>query len=111
MNHRKHWLAFASVSSLAFGLCASPALAQDQAPAPAETAADAAQPAADSDPAIAADDTEIVVTAQKRAENVQDVPISISAFSGDTLERSNVVNVEGLAKVTPNLSVAKGAQT
>ena len=59
----------------------------------------------------AGDGTAIVVTAQKRAENVQDVPISIAAFSGDTLEKSNVVNIEGLAKITPNLSVAKGAQT
>src|SRR4030095_12946704 len=39
------------------------------------------------------------------------VPISISAFSGDSLEKNNVVNIEGLAKITPNLSVAKGAQT
>ena len=104
---RNYLLAFASSSSLAFGLCASPALAQDQA-APA---ADAEAAAAAAVPADASDDTEIVVTAQKRAENVQDVPISISAFSGDSLERNNVVNVEGLAKITPNLSVAKGAQT
>jgi iron complex outermembrane receptor protein len=87
-------------------------MAQDQAPPAAEpAAADAAQTTEANAPAAAGDDTEIVVTAQKRAENVQDVPISISAFSGDTLERNNVVNVEGLAKVTPNLSVAKGAQT
>ena len=51
------------------------------------------------------------MTAQKRTENVQDVPISVAAFSGDTLEKQNVVNIEGLAKVTPNLNVAKGAQT
>ena len=104
---RNHLLAFASSSSLALAFCASPALAQDQA-APAT---DAAATAATAAPAESSDDTEIVVTAQKRAENVQDVPISISAFSGDSLERNNVVNVEGLAKVTPNLSVAKGAQT
>ena len=104
---RNHLLAFASSSSLALAFCASPALAQDQA-APATDAAATATTAA---PAESSDDTEIVVTAQKRAENVQDVPISISAFSGDSLERNNVVNVEGLAKVTPNLSVAKGAQT
>jgi outer membrane receptor protein involved in Fe transport len=64
VNHRKHLLAFASASSLAFGLCASPALAQDQAP---QAAADPAQPEAAADPAGSADDTEIVVTAQKRA--------------------------------------------
>jgi len=111
---RNHLLAFASVSSLAFGLCASPAFAQDQASpsADASTATATAVAASEATPAAAPADTgEIVVTAQKRAENVQDVPISIAAFSGDSLERQNVVNVEGLAKITPNLSVAKGAQT
>lgn len=58
-----------------------------------------------------ADDVQIVVTAQKRAETVQDVPISIAAFSGDTLEKNNVSTVEDLPKLTPNFSVAKGAQT
>ena len=108
--------ACASAFALAIALSSTPAFAQDTATdaaaAPvaeaAEPAADAAQPAAE---ANAGDDTEIVVTAQKRSENVQDVPISISAFSGDSLEKNNVVNIEGLAKVTPNLSVAKGAQT
>jgi len=79
--------------------------ATEFAAAPADTATDA--PAE----ADASDDGAIVVTAQKRAENVQDVPISIAAFSGDTLERNNVVNLEGLTTVTPNLSVARGAQT
>lgn len=31
---------------------------------------------------------EVIVTAQKRAESVQDVPISIQAFSGDQLEKN-----------------------
>ena len=106
-NH-KRLLAFASATSLAFALCASPAAAQDQA-APSETdPAPAADTAAPEENAAGAD---IVVTAQKRAENVQDVPISIAAFSGDTLEKNNVTTVEGLARVTPNFNAAKGAQT
>jgi iron complex outermembrane receptor protein len=36
---------------------------------------------------------EIVVTAQRRAENVQDVPISVSAMSADTLEALGAVDV------------------
>jgi iron complex outermembrane receptor protein len=79
------------------------ATAEAAAAAPAAAAPAADEPAADSDT--------VVVTAQKRAENVQDVPISIAAFTGETLEKNNVVNLEGLTKVTPNLSVAKGAQT
>jgi iron complex outermembrane receptor protein len=92
------------------------ATAASSADANADTATDAvadeatAGAAADT-AAEPADDTEIVVTAQKRAENVQDVPISMAAFSGETLEKDNVVNLEGLTKVVPNLSVAKGAQT
>ncbi len=104
--------ACASAFALAIALGSTPAFAQETAAEPAaeaaEPAADAVEPAAD---APAGDETEIVVTAQKRSENVQDVPISIAAFSGDTLEKNNVVNLEGLTKVTPNLSVAKGAQT
>jgi len=108
LNNKK-LLAFASMSSLASALCASPALAQDQAaPAATEAPAAAETTTATEDNAAGAD---IVVTAQKRSENVQDVPISIAAFSGDTLEKNNVTTVEGLAKVTPNFNAAKGAQT
>jgi iron complex outermembrane receptor protein len=116
MSGRYRVSTYASAFALAVALSSAPALAQDAtadtAAAPAvetaESAADAAEPATG---ANIADDTEIVVTAQKRSENVQDVPISIAAFSGDTLEKNNVVNLEGLGKVTPNLSIAKGAQT
>ena len=39
---------------------------------------------------------EIVVTATKRAESLQDVPISVSAIGGDALERARVTNVDDL---------------
>lgn len=108
MSGRFRVNAYASAFALAVAMSSTSALAQD---ASAEAAADteaAAQPAAEEQ---AADNGDIVVTAQKRSENVQDVPISIAAFSGDTLEENNVVNLEGLTKITSNLSVAKGAQT
>jgi iron complex outermembrane receptor protein len=115
MSGRYRVNAYASAFALAIALSSSPAFAQeaaaDAAAVTTEEAAPAADPAEPAAEANAGDDTEIVVTAQKRSENVQDVPISISAFSGETLEKNNVVNIEGLAKVTPNLSVAKGAQT
>jgi len=48
---------------------------------------------------------EIVVTAQKRSENLQDVPIAISAISGDELEASGANSVTALAEVTPGLQM------
>ena len=120
MFFRNRLLACASAASLAYGLCSVPAAAQDaaasatpaeNAPAANPSAAEPEAPAQTEAPAAPADDTQIVITAQKRSENVQDVPISVAAFSGATLEKMNVVNIEGLAKVTPNLNVAKGAQT
>jgi iron complex outermembrane recepter protein len=102
--------AYATAFALSVALSSTPALAQD-ASADAPVAADAAATAEPQAEEQAADNGEIVVTAQKRAENVQDVPISIAAFTGETLEKNNVVNLEGLGKITPNLSIAKGAQT
>ena len=54
---------------------------------------------------------EIVVTAQKRAENVQDVPISITAFSGETLAAAGIEDVRDLKRITPNLNFTTAAQT
>jgi len=39
---------------------------------------------------------EVVVTAQKRAENIQDVPLSIMAVSEKAMEAKGVQNVRGL---------------
>ena len=46
---------------------------------------------------------DIVVTAQRRAENVQDVPIAISAFSAEQLEAQGVGNTLQLGQYVPNL--------
>lgn len=46
---------------------------------------------------------EIVVTAQKRAENLQDTPIAISAFTSDSLAKMGVTNVATLAQSSPSL--------
>lgn len=48
---------------------------------------------------------EIVVTAQRKSENLQVAPISVAAFSGDSLAEKGVTNVENLAAQTPSLSV------
>ena len=48
--------------------------------------------------------TEIVVTAQKREQNLQEVPVAVDAFSGGELSDSGLVQPLELAAMTPNLS-------
>lgn len=47
---------------------------------------------------------EVVVTAQKREEDSQDVPISIQAFSGEKLDAFGIEDTADLEKITPGLS-------
>ena len=54
---------------------------------------------------------EIVVTAQKRVESAQDVPLSVAAFSGETLQRAGVTSILELQRLVPNMAITRGAQT
>ena len=47
---------------------------------------------------------EVTVTAQRRAENLQDVPITVQAITGKQLEELNVVSFTDLLKYTPNVT-------
>lgn len=51
-------------------------------------------------------DGEIIVTARRRSEELNKVPISISAFSAETLERKSITSTRELTKITPGLNVA-----
>jgi len=56
---------------------------------------------------------EIIVTAQKREQNLQDVPIAMSAFSGDSLVSAGISDLGNLNEVIPGLNVTtsmSGAQ-
>ncbi|NOX68327.1 MAG: TonB-dependent receptor [Gammaproteobacteria bacterium] len=53
---------------------------------------------------------EIIVTATKRAENIQDVPISISAYSGEFLENSDIRTLQDLSLYAPNFTFATSTQ-
>ncbi|MBT8115708.1 MAG: hypothetical protein KJP04_10010, partial [Arenicella sp.] len=52
---------------------------------------------------------EIVVTAQKRAQSLQDVPISISTLDGGKIEQAGMNNLEDLAAYVPNLMFTENA--
>jgi len=51
----------------------------------------------------------VVVTARKRAENVQNVPVAVTALSGEKLEQYNITSIEKVAAQTPQLVVARGS--
>lgn len=81
---------------------ASPAIAQDEnLEALAPTATEEAAPAIAKPTRL----DEIVVTAQKRAENIQDVPISVSVMTAERLKASNMENFEDVALATPNTEI------
>ena len=81
-------------AGLLTGLLALPVLAQDDA-GPADDA---------SDRPLQLD--EIVVTAQKREQNIKDVPISVSSISGEQIREGNIENMNDMSKVTPNFKVS-----
>jgi outer membrane receptor protein involved in Fe transport len=52
---------------------------------------------------------EITVTAQKRAENLQDVPISMTALDGERIEEAGITSFTDLSTLAPNLLIAENA--
>lgn len=51
---------------------------------------------------------EVVVTARRREESVQSVPLAVTAISGETLQRNNVNNVLALSTQVPSLVIIPG---
>jgi iron complex outermembrane receptor protein len=64
------------------------------------------------DPSLASDPQsdaleEITVTATRRAERLQDVPLSVTAFSQEALQQQGIVGFDGLARETPGIVLNK----
>ncbi|WP_395679999.1 TonB-dependent receptor [Dokdonella sp.] len=108
MKHQMLSTAIACALALAF----LNAHAADATTAAASSTADAATDAADAQ----ADDAKpgadaathlegITVTARKRAETLQDVPIAVTAFTSDRLDTLNVQDLSGLAGQVPNTTI------
>lgn len=68
-------------------LAASSASAQENAPQPSASSA------------------EIVVTAQRRSERLVDVPMSVIAITPDTIEKSGIVSIHDLNRLTPGVQI------
>ena len=76
-----------------------------------EDAAPAAQSASPADDYAAAEDSstgnQIVVTATKREQTLQDVPVAVSVTTAETLERGQIRDLRDLQTVVPSLSVGQ----
>ncbi len=88
-------LMLASVSALAL---VSPALAQSAQPT---------APRSQDEPSALED---VVVTAQKREQRLQDVPVAVTALSAETLEARNVSEIADVARLAPSLTVTESGQ-
>ena len=88
------------------GVTAAPAIAQETTPPPAQQ--DPAKPdaTADETPQTASD--EIVVTARRREENVQEVPVAVTVVTADKLEEAATADISELQGQVPNLSIYQG---
>ncbi len=54
---------------------------------------------------------EIVVTANKRAESIQEVPMSVTAFTSEFFKDAGVTNLQGLEQYTPSLKITPGTDS
>ena len=99
---KSNYRVYCAVAAI-LGAHATAAAAAD-APAEASGPADAAP--ADAAPAEAAGLEEITVTATRRSESIQNVPITVQALTGDTLTKLNVTTFDDFVKYTPNVTTA-----
>jgi iron complex outermembrane recepter protein len=53
---------------------------------------------------------EVIVTAQRREQNLQDVPVSVTAFGGSTLERMQASDAQSYLQLVPNVSFTEDGQ-
>lgn len=64
-----------------------------------------------SDAASAADDGTIIVTARRREETLQDVPMAVSAFSAETLDNRGIENISEIAQSAPSVTIEPSRAT
>jgi len=84
---------------VASGTVASSGMSQAQTTAPATTEAANAEP------------TTVVVTARRREESLQDVPVSVTAYSAEQLSKTAVPDIIGLVQSLPNTTMKASRAT
>ena len=102
MSIRGNWRALACVTT---ALCSLPAIALARE-TPAQGAQGAPAPAPEQ---VATTLDDIIVTARRREERLQDVPLAVTAVTPKALERANITSVSGLRTQAPALIIVPGA--
>jgi iron complex outermembrane receptor protein len=122
MNRTNLLNSFRIGTALAALAAASPLYAQGgtatppgDAPATPQTQEEraAAANAAAADETTSQGDQGIVVTARRRAESLQDVPIAVTAYTGEALERQGALDITAISDTTPNVTfeTSRGTNT
>jgi iron complex outermembrane receptor protein len=108
MDNRRKSSRFISIFALSVAIAAGAARADQGATSPDATTTPPPAPAPASTPKQAPSNPaaveEVVVTAQKRAEKLKDIPISISAVTGSELEERRIEDYEDIARSVPGVS-------
>jgi iron complex outermembrane receptor protein len=105
----------ASCLAIGIGVASTPAWAQDAAPATTAPSTSAAPQSSSSDgqsaaPAAAPEDdkglVDIVITAQRRSENLQRAAVAVTAIGGDSLRAAGVTDPKSLTSLVPALQIS-----
>lgn len=100
MKTAKKFRALCLAGAALQGLC-SAAYAQEAASTPGAPSVTNEASSASAEEGVASE--EIIITAQKRAERISDVPVSVSAVSGERLQNLGVTSIDDLTSIVPNL--------
>ena len=101
MGRSKTITRFSIGTALAALAIAAPAVAQDAA----ETTVGAEPDLGAEQGPLSSQGEDIVVTARRRSENLLDVPIAVTAYSGEALERQGAIDITDLSDTTPNVTL------
>nr|WP_260583540.1 TonB-dependent receptor plug domain-containing protein [Sphingopyxis sp. PET50] len=101
MMKRNHWVLLAGAAWLSVG---SGAAWAQEATAEAGQADDRGQPQS-STRSDDERDSDIIVTARRRAERLQDVPVAVTAIKGDDIEKSTYKNLTDVQYLAPSVTV------
>ncbi|MGB3807061.1 MAG: TonB-dependent receptor [Erythrobacter sp.] len=91
-------------TALGAAVAASPALAQDETPI-----GSAAGQSETAQGERAGGLEEIVVTARRRAESVQSIPVSVQAISAEQIQQRDLTSLEKIAAATPQFSIGRSS--